>query len=312
MWGDMWGVIDRDASFIIWREDVTLFDQADADIYLVPGNHTMSAITAYYCKVRQKKFVFLAGSDMDYYSEYKSQPDGRDIYGEPHFLKLYAIEQADLHIVQTQRQADMLQDGFGRSAQIIHNPIELSLVFPHPQKSCKILWVGTSDERVKRPALVFELARLLPHFSFVVVMKCVTREDILANAKKAQLLPNVDLKFDVPFAEIEKFFAEAKLFINTSAFEGFPNTFLQAAKYGVPIISTNVDPGSMLSQHGCGIICRDFEHFVESVQRLMTDDDLYTKMSALALNYVHTYHDKNLIIAQYEKAFREVLARSGR
>jgi glycosyltransferase involved in cell wall biosynthesis len=85
---------------------------------------------------------------------------------------------------------------------------------------------------------------------------------------------------------------------------------LQAGKYGVPIIATEVDPGGMLSQHGCGITCGgDFERFVESARRLTTDDTLYAKMSAAALHYVCTYHDKDIVIAQYEEAFREVLAR---
>jgi glycosyltransferase involved in cell wall biosynthesis len=311
MRSNLWGVIiDQNASFLIQHKDVDLINKIDADIYIVPGNHSMSAITAFFCKTRKKRYIFLAGSDMDYYPEFKTQPDKSDIYGEPHYLKAYAIEQADLHIVQTQRQADMLQQGFERSAHIILNPIDLSSALPRVQNADKILWVGNTDERVKRPSLVFELARQLPHFSFVIIMKPITKDDVLANAKAAQELPNVDLKFDVPFAEIENHFAGAKLFVSTSVFEGFPNTFLQAAKYGVPIISTIVDPGGILSQHGCGIACDgDFERFVESVRRLMKDDDLYMQMSLSALHYVRTYHDKDIIIAQFEKAFREVLGR---
>ncbi len=126
--------------------------------------------------------------------------------------------------------------------------------------------------------------------------------------REAQSLPNITLIERVPFEEIERYFAAARLFVNTSTFEGFPNTFLQAAKYGVPTVATDVDPGSMLSQRGGGVTCGgDFERFVESVRQLMTDEDEYAKRSAAALTYVRTYHDKEVVVAQFEKAFREVL-----
>ena len=127
---------------------------------------------------------------------------------------------------------------------------------------------------------------------------------------EAGTLPNVTLIERVPFEEVERYYAAARLLVNTSIFEGFPNTFLQAAKYGVPIISTDVDPGGMLSVHGCGIACGgDFEKFVESVQRLMANNDLYSTMSSASLHYVRKYHDKDVVIAQYEKTFQDALAR---
>lgn len=302
-------VIGSGDPLLIWHKDISLLDEVDADIYLVPGNHAMSAVTATYCNKQNKKYIFLAGSDMDYYPEFKANPGGHDIYGEPYFLKIYSIEQATAHIVQTPRQAEMLQTGYGRSSVVIRNPIALLPDIPNRQNARHILWVGTSDERVKRPSMVFELARRLPEYPFVIIMKCLTGEDMLKNTHAAKALPNVNLKFDVPFAEVETYFNDARLFVNTSAFEGFPNTFLQASKYGVPIVSLNVDPGEMLSQHGCGFACgEDFDLFTESTSRLMGNKTLYSKTSASCLEYVRTFHDKEIIMDQYEEVFRKVLS----
>lgn len=307
---NMFGALDQNGFHIVWRQDVDIFDEVNADIYVVPGNHSMSAVAAYYCQESKKKYIFLAGSEYDYYPEYKTNPNGHDMYGESNFLKTYAIEHAALHIVQTQRQADMLEQGYGLDSIVIRNPINLNTLYPRSTAPEVILWVGKADERIKRPSLVLELARRLPNHPFVIILNKAVAEIYVHCLEEARSLPNVTLIEHVPFDEVESYFAAARLFVNTSVFEGFPNTFLQAAKYGVPIVSTDVDPNNMLSQHGCGIVCGgNFERFVENVQRLTTDDGLYTEMSAASLNYVRTCHDKDIIIAQVEQVFLEVLAR---
>jgi glycosyltransferase involved in cell wall biosynthesis len=295
-------------SYLIEPQMIEIYDEIEADIYTVPGNSQFSGELAYYCKQRAKKYVFLAGSDFDLYPEYKREPEKVDIYGVPFSLKVYAVENAEAHLLQNERQAAMLKQEYGLDGTIIRNPIDINPQYSRSSSPESILWVGKSDERVKRPSLVFELARRLPHLPFVIIMNQGLPDTHAICIEAAQALPNVTLIERVPFEEIERYYAAARLFVNTSAFEGFPNTFLQAAKYGVPIIATDIDPGEMLSRHGCGITCGgDFEHLVEGAQRLLTDNDLYTTTSAAALHYVRTYHDKDIVIEQYERAFRKVL-----
>jgi len=307
--GNIFDILDSEGSHIVWHKDIEMFDEVQADIYVVPGNHRTSAVAASYCQVRQKKYIFLAGSDYDYYPEYKTDSTGSDMYGVSNFQKVYAIEHADLHIVQTQWQANMLNQGYGRKSVVIRNPIDLNKVYPRSATPETILWVGKSDERIKRPSMILELARRLPDHPFVVILNKADPHTHALNIKEARFLPNLTVIEHVPFDEVEKYYAAAHLFVNTSVFEGFPNTFLQAAKYGVPIVATDIDPDGMLSKHGCGITCGgDFERFVGSVQRMMRENDLYVKTSNAVLNYVRTYHDKEVIISQYEKEFRDKLA----
>jgi glycosyltransferase involved in cell wall biosynthesis len=108
----------------------------------------------------------------------------------------------------------------------------------------------------------------------------------------------------VPFDQVEKYFAEAALFVNTSAFEGFPNTFLQAMKYGVPVVSLKVDPDGMLARHGCGAVCDgDFDRLEREVSLLMSDRNRHLHASNCCRAYLERFHDKDILVPKY----REVL-----
>lgn len=298
----------RVGPYVITPEMISIYDEVDADIYLVPGNSQFSAEAAFYCRERRRNYVFLSGSDFDYFPEYKLFPDRVDMYSVPHALKLYSIENAALHIVQNEHQAHLLESGYGRSSVLIKNPIDIDPLFPRNPNPSAILWVGKSDERIKRPSMILDLARHLPQFKFVIIMTFSMQETHTRCLEEAATLPNVTILERVPFERIESYFAEARLHLNTSVFEGFPNTFLQASKYGVPTVSLQVDPGAMLSQHSCGIACNgDLEAFKNSVMTLMTDESLYTRFSRQALTYVSTYHDKNAVIPRYERALSSIL-----
>ena len=295
-------------SYMIETQLLSIYDEVDADIYLVPGNSQFSGEMAFYCQQRGKKYVFLAGSDIDFRPEYKIEPEKFDLYGVLHGLKAYAIDNAHLHLAQNEHQANLLRQGYNRTACIVRNPIELARVFPRAASARTLLWIGKSDERVKRPSMILELARRLPEYPFVVIMNMGIAETHTHCIQEAKKLSNVTLINRVPFHEVEQYFAQAKLHINTSTFEGFPNTFLQAAKYGVPTLAAKVDPGTMLSQHGCGACCADdLEVLVNTIREFMTDAALYAGTSANCVEYVRAYHNKETIIPQYEKALSTLL-----
>ena len=304
--GKIFSHIDK---FRVPQKNIAIYDEINADIYIVPGNSFFSAEVASYCSKREKKYVFLSGSDMDYYSDFKENPKGRDIYSVPHFLKLYCIQRADAHIVQTERQAKMLYDTYNRSCTVIRNPIDINQKFSRNSNPQSILWVGKSDEQVKRPSLVIELARRMPEFQFVVIMNTVHVKTHMEVTRLASELPNITLIEQVPFEEIESYFADARIHLNTSVFEGFPNTYLQAAKYGIPTVSMVVDPDGMLTYHSCGLVCgNNLDQCEETIRRLITSNQVYDELSQNSLQYVRKYHDKDQAAQKYEQALEAVLS----
>jgi glycosyltransferase involved in cell wall biosynthesis len=169
--------------------------------------------------------------------------------------------------------------------------------------------VGSADDRVRRPSMFLELATRMPECKFVMILVPAMDETERRCKELASQLTNVTLVGRTPFRDIERYYAEAKLLVNTSKFEGFPNSFLQAAKYGVPIVAAAVDPGGMLLKFGCGLVSNDDIEMLESnVRRMLSDDALYGKCSENSLRYVSEYHDSRKVIPWLEAALLESIS----
>jgi glycosyltransferase involved in cell wall biosynthesis len=189
----------------------------------------------------------------------------------------YTLANADCILVQTEAQRQALQERFGRTAILIRNPVHIapdnpSRWIPRQQRDF-VLWIGRADEFNKRPRLYLDLAANCPELHFVMI---VGRTDEAAlRALEAVRPNNLRIVGHVPPAEIGDYLARARVFVNTSRFEGFPNTFLQCAVAGVPLVSLEVDPDGILSRHGCGLVARgDPEAMRQAVRRLWDDTAL--------------------------------------
>lgn len=298
--------LDRIGNYSIYQHNLTIYEKVDADVYIIPGNSEITVEVAYFCKIKKKKSILLTGSDMDYDAEYKLKPELYNQYGSLHGAMAYAIATVDVHSVQNERQAELLAENYGRVSTIIKNPIDLTPIDVSVITQGDILWVGKSD-KIKRPAIVLELARRMPTVKFTLIMTYSNGEIHDSTLAIGESLSNVRIVEYVPFKEIEQYFVAHRILINTSAIEGFPNAFLQSSKYGRPVVSLNVDPGSMLSAHGCGVICNgDFEKMVVQVNDLLQDHEKYSKIALKCLKYIKSFHDQDVIIGKYLQLIRSM------
>jgi glycosyltransferase involved in cell wall biosynthesis len=90
-------------------------------------------------------------------------------------------------------------------------------------------------------------------------------EDVLAAAAR---LPNVTMLGAVSYAESATLFERARVFMNTSSIEGFPNTFLQAWIRGVPVVSF-FDPDSLVQRLSLGRVASSLDTMREAIQALL-------------------------------------------
>jgi hypothetical protein len=276
--------------YTITRDMTRVYDDVAADVYCVCGVSNFAAEVAAYCQRAHRKFILLAASDVDFALAYCQGSKHVNPFGSRADLCHYVIMTADRILTQTDEQAALVRTRFGRDSITLRNPIDLlSTLAPASSAQVKAaLWIGKSD-RVKQPDMLLRLAVALPYMRFVMVMNRVDPDlfdDIAANKP-----PNVDLIEQVPFSEVERLFSQAFVLVNTSRFEGFPNTFLQAGKYRVPVLSWQVDPDGFISRYGCGIVANgDRARLTHGLAHMYADMHFRERCGNNMRLYVETHH----------------------
>src|SRR3989441_13239646 len=145
-----------------------------------------------------------------------------------------------------------------------------------------ILWIARVDPW-KQPDLLLKLATRMPEETFVMVgpPSPLDLDNLPRLQKLAAVMPNLCLLAGVPFERTEALFGEAKLFINTAQYEGFPNTFLQAAACGTPIVSWTVNPEGILDRYQMGYFADgEWARFEQCVRLLFADEALRARIGA--------------------------------
>src|SRR5207237_4985351 len=69
--------------------------------------------------------------------------------------------------------------------------------------------------------------------------------------REAARRPNLVFHGRLSYHDASALYARARLLVNTSEVEGFPNSYLQAWINGVPVVSY-LDPGGVIARNGLG------------------------------------------------------------
>jgi glycosyltransferase involved in cell wall biosynthesis len=274
------------------------------DVVCCFGNNPTSAEVIADCYRDGIKTVLCIASDDDLSADYRPKDRRLNDYGTPRWMAWYAINTADYIMVQTERQRLLLERNFNRTGTLIHNPVPIpgDARQSWPLRAARefVLWIGRSDTFHKRPQLVLGLARACPHIQFMMIVNRTNRG--VFESLQRDRPANVTIVERVPHHEMAAYYRRARVMISTSAYEGFPNTFLQAAVAGVPVVSLNVDPEDILAGKGCGICAGgDFDRFVQAVGALWSDNVRSDCYAETFLNYVVDNHSLERQILRFEE-----------
>ena len=246
----------------VWRA----MREIDADIYYQSPAGPWSGLAAGFAKTFNKQFILRIASDSDCR---RGQQPMR--YRRDRWMYDYGVRHATIVAVQTEQQRELLVRNYGVSSEILNIAVEPPPTPAHRSKDVDVLWVG-NFRQVKRPDLAIELARRLPQYRFALVGGSVPGGEAYFErlAGEARKLPNVVMTGGLPYRTAAEWFDRARLHVNTSDYEGFPNTFLQAWVRGVPVASF-FDPDRLIERRALGRRCADLEAMCAGIDDLLSN-----------------------------------------
>ena len=287
-----------------WTSLVAAMKRADADIYYHNLAECVTGQMAFWCRRHGRKFIFSVSADTQCRAKLPYRFQERILYR-------YGLRHIDQVIVQSRRQREMMQENFGCDSVILPMPC------PGPSDddfrdgkrkwsdSKRILWIGRICE-VKRPDRLLDLAKTCPDLSFDLVGPEDGTSYSRNVCERAKTIANVTLHGPASRDHVSEFYKRARVVCCTSDSEGFPNTFLEAWSYGVPIVST-FDPGGIIADKGLGIIDREARGLAEGIRRLCNSPDQWKGMSQKVRQYYLENHTVEVVMPQFEQVFLDVV-----
>jgi glycosyltransferase involved in cell wall biosynthesis len=290
-----------------WTSIWSALKRADADIYYVSGVGMMLGLVGMFARRYGRKFVYRLASTSD------CHPDTICVkYWRDRQLYAYGLERADLVLSQTPEQQRLMLRHYCRTSLVVPSLLEApGRCDSFGERSTDVLWVGALRP-LKRPSLLLDLARRLPHLKFEVAGGPSPDDPTLFEAVKreAQALPNVRFLGPVPFHDVRLLFERARLLVGTSEIEGVPNTYLQAWGHGVPVVAY-LDPEHLIAHNGLGQVVRSPDQMAEAVTKLLGDADLWAKTSARCHDFAAARADENTRVQLYVDALCRLQGDSG-
>ncbi len=272
------------------------------DVVVVRGGGVLAGKAAFITKtLLGKQFIFSSMHDRESSGAY-----WESISWYRTTLFRHAVRAAAIVICQHEGQKKGFKTLFNRDAVVMPSMYMIppeSDIMPYEAREY-VLWVGRL-EVWKQPEIFIDLARHYPRERFVLVNSSDTKEI----RKYAHDVPGLSIVGPVAFAAMDEYFKKAKVFVNTSRSEGFPNTFVQAAKNGVPIISLAVNPDSILEHYSMGNFAHgDTQRLTDDCALFLHNKKTWQEASENGYRYARERHDIQTVAEQYKTLFISLCA----
>lgn len=304
------GVIWYIKSQILWRN---IFNKTNNDILFLFGVSTYNYFIFKIAKNKFKKIILFSTSDTNFSDKslktnkiskrnsaivawlISGYPSERDEYGSFYKHHNYLLSQVENIVVQNKYQKNRVETYLSKKKNIeLFCPFNLN---EKKELEYDYIWIGKFD-KIKKVEILFE-SLINKDLKINIFTNSIRPEfdnfEIFNN-------PNIKLFKHASKKVINSCLSRSKFLINTSNFEGFPNTFLDAFSFGVPVLSLNVDPNNIIQNHNLGYFfnsnLNNFKVFINQPSKYCTN---YNDLSNNCKEYLESNHNEKKFVKLLEE-----------
>ncbi|MCY1635007.1 glycosyltransferase family 4 protein [Marinifilum sp. D737] len=285
--------------WILYRKSIfQKFNEIQPDAIYTRLYSSWSGFAANYAKQQSVNHILAVASDSDL-----MRVQGKvsllkplDVFEKK--LVSVAYNNATYILTQNKIQQELLRKYFNRTGIRINQSTQFCKEdnIKKDNEIIKIIWIA-NFKKIKRPELYVKLVEKfekIPNINFTMI----GRSDEVYNEliDRAEKISSFKYLGEMSNPEVNKYLLESHILINTSDYEGFSNTFVQAWMRKVVVLSMNSNPDEIISNQQIGFICPTIEELSSKIELLVENKILREDMSNKAYQYAIENHsiEKNL------------------
>lgn len=185
-----------------------------------------------------------------------------------------------------------------------------------------VFFVGRLERRKGIDSILAAAPTLLekyPDLELHLAGDCEIVDDVIGDTYKhwflkknrgAKWLRRVRFMGRISDEQKEQEFADCDVFVSPSLYESFGLIFVEAMRYGKPVIGCNAGGMREVIEDGVtGLLCEpeDPASFEQCLDRLLSDPDLRVSMGKAGLERMHRMFTDTVMCEQCEKIYREAI-----
>jgi glycosyltransferase involved in cell wall biosynthesis len=273
----------------------------NADVYISRYAPYKSIVIYIIAKIIGKKFVINIANDKSVKNLQRFSPYLRRIYR-------HTLINSNKIIVQTNYQQQRLKEFAGVKSSVVPNGYtKTDVSIGYKNRSC-FIWVGRLHQEQKRPNLFVELAKRVPEANFLLIGTRGTEQYREYLKKEITSIENMDYKFDVDPNKIHQYYQQSIALVNTSRYEGFPNTFLEAWRVGTPVLGLDVNPDRFLQQdETTDFHAGDLEILSQIIRKLNCDKEYQNRVSRTVKEEFEQKYSIDKLAGRYIKEIEDAV-----
>jgi glycosyltransferase involved in cell wall biosynthesis len=268
--------------------------EAGPDVIYHRGGTAYSGVVARYARDTKTRAVWHVASDADVTPfRWQLSKDLLLRYADRRLFES-GFRHTGVIVAQTEDQARLLEKNYGlRADAVIPNFHPLPKEDIRKVSPPEVLWIG-NIKPLKRPEEFIRVAadlgpRTNARFIMIGAMQGSRRWRERMKREMAGAT-SLDYRGARTQDDVNESLARAALLVNTSEYEGFSNTFIQAWMRKVPVVSLSVDPDGVLSSARVGLYSGSTRQLQLDVLRLIEDEGLRSTLGEQAQRHAFANH----------------------